>query len=124
MEFYGVSPENAHIDFVRVEGVFEIPHVHIILQGIGKLLAVILFDEGGMDEVLVALVEGGGGGPCSLVDRIYDDVQYRPPQEPCPFRLYHEHREVEKSAEVEHAEDGRFGNEICFVTKKLDIGLI
>ena len=45
-------PEDADTDFIGVEGVFKIAHLHAILERISELLAVILLDESGLNEVL------------------------------------------------------------------------
>ena len=43
--FLCLLPENAHVDFVGVHGILEVPHIHTIPQGIGKLLAVVFLGK-------------------------------------------------------------------------------
>ena len=115
--FFRFLPEDAHVNLVRINRVFEVPHRHAILQGIGELLSVIVLDERGMDEVLVPLVDVFGATTGAGVDRVDDDVQNQLADESCPMALGHEHCQIEKCPEIEDSELWNFGyvNETCFV---------
>jgi len=66
--------ENAHIDLVGLEGIFEITHIYVVFQGIRKLLAVIFLLERRQQEIFIPLVDVLGAPTGSLVDGVYDNA--------------------------------------------------
>ena len=50
-------------------------HRHAVLEGVGELLAVIVLNEGGVDEILVPLVDVFGAAASSGVDGVNDDIE-------------------------------------------------
>jgi len=81
--FLRVFIENTDVDFIGVERVLEIAHIHAVTQRIGELLAVILLLKIGNDKILVPLIDILGAAARPLVDRVNHDIQNGLPQHPC-----------------------------------------
>lgn|GEM_PF-2175912 len=102
--FPRLLPKDADIDLVGVDGVLEIAHVDPVAEGVGELLAVVLLEERGMDEILVALIDVLRAATGAGVDRVDDDVEDGLAEQPGPLRFGHQHGQIEESAKVEDAE--------------------
>ena len=79
----------------------------------------IFLDKGGVDEILVPLVDVFGAAAGSGVNGVNDDIEDHLANQGRPVALGHEHGEVQEGTNVEDSEHGRFGNEICFATKSI-----